>query len=141
MEERIDTSLATRSLIAWLVTVFATISVLLAGLGIHGVVAQVVTERTAEIGLRMALGARSGDIFKRYVMQALKLSLLRIAIGFCVASGCRAWLQSFLYHVQSVDPTTIILSVLGVLVVCAAAVLAPSWRASHIDPHIALRTE
>jgi ABC-type antimicrobial peptide transport system permease subunit len=70
MEERIDTSLATRSLIAWLVTVFATISVLLAGLGIHGVVAQVVTERTAEIGLRMALGARSGDIFKLYVMQA-----------------------------------------------------------------------
>jgi ABC-type antimicrobial peptide transport system permease subunit len=68
MEERIDSSLATRSMIA-LVTVFSAISILLAALGIHALIAQVVTERTAEIGIRMALGARSSDIFKRYVMQ------------------------------------------------------------------------
>jgi putative ABC transport system permease protein len=141
MEERIDASVGTRSVIAWLVTVFSAISLLLAALGIHAVIAQVVTERTAEIGVRMALGARSSDIFKRYVIQGLRLSLAGIAIGLCAAIGCREWLRSFLYHVQPIDPTTMILSVLGVLVVCAMAVLAPSWRASHIDPQIALRTE
>jgi ABC-type antimicrobial peptide transport system permease subunit len=141
MEERIDASVGTRSVIAWLVTVFSAISLLLAALGIHAVIAQVVTERTAEIGVRMALGARSSDILKRYVIQGLRLSLAGIAIGLCAAIGCREWLRSFLYHVQPIDPTTMILSVLGVLVVCAMAVLAPSWRASHIDPQIALRTE
>jgi ABC-type antimicrobial peptide transport system permease subunit len=126
MEERIDSSLATRSVIAWLVTVFSTISILLAALGIHALIAQVVTERTAEIGIRMALGARASDIFKRYVMQGLRLSLAGIVIGLCVAVACREWLRSFLYQVQPIDPATLILGILGVLAISAIAVLAPS---------------
>jgi ABC-type lipoprotein release transport system permease subunit len=89
----------------------------------------------------MPLGARSNDIFKHYVMQGLMLSLLGIAIGLSLATSCQGWLQSFLYHVQPIDLTTMILGVLGLLVVSAVAVLAPSWRASHINPHIALSTE
>jgi predicted permease len=141
MEERIDSSVATRSVIAWLVAVFSTISMLLAALGIHGVIAQVVGERTAEIGIRMALGARSSDIFLRYVMQGLRLSFAGIAIGLCAAIGCGHWLRSFLYQVQPIDPATLILCALGVLAVSGVAVLAPSWRASHIDPQSALRAE
>jgi ABC-type antimicrobial peptide transport system permease subunit len=67
MEDRIDASVATRAVIAWLVSVFAAISILLAALGIHGLIAQVVTERTVEIGVRMALGAQ----VERY-LQALR---------------------------------------------------------------------
>jgi predicted permease len=141
MEERIESSLATRSVIAWLVTVFSAISTLLAALGIHAVIAQVVTERTAEIGIRMALGARASDIFMRYVMQGLRLSIAGIAIGLGVAAGCGEWLRSFLYQVQPIDPATLVLGVLGVLGISAVAVLAPSWRASHIDPQTALRAE
>jgi ABC-type lipoprotein release transport system permease subunit len=74
-------------------------------------------------------------------MQGLKLSLLGITIGLSLATGCREWLQSFLYHVQPIDLITMILGVLGLLLVSAVAVLAPSWRASHTNPQIALRTE
>jgi predicted permease len=141
MEERIDASLVTRSWIAWLVAVFSGIGILLAALGIHAAIAQIVTERTAEIGIRMALGARPGDIFNRYVTQGLRLSLAGIAIAVCAALACRQWLTSFLYRVEPMDPAIWILGVLGVLAISIAAVLAPSWRASHVDPQTALRTE
>jgi putative ABC transport system permease protein len=98
MEERIDSSVATRSAIGWLVTMFAAISTLLVAIGIHSVIAQAVTDRTAEIGVRMALGAQAGDIFRRYVMQGLRLSLLGVAIGLCAAAACREWLRSFLFQ-------------------------------------------
>ncbi|HEX4230834.1 MAG TPA: ABC transporter permease [Bryobacteraceae bacterium] len=141
MDERIGSSLATRSAIAWLVTVFSTIGILLAALGIHAVIAQVVGERTAEIGIRMALGARSSDIFVRYLIQGLRLSFAGIAIGISAAIGCGEWLRSFLYKVEPIDPATLILGALGALAVSGVAVLAPSWRASHIDPQSALRAE
>jgi ABC-type lipoprotein release transport system permease subunit len=62
-------------------------------------------------------------------------------IGLCAAVAYREWLRSFLYQVQPIDPATLILGILGVLAISAIAVLAPSWRASHIDPQAALRTE
>jgi predicted permease len=141
MDERLGASVATRSVIAWLVTIFSTISILLAALGMHALIAQIVTERTAEIAIRMALGARSADILARYVMQGLKLSLVGILIGLSSAVGCRQWLGSFLYQVQPVDPPTLILGVLGVLAISALAILVPSWRASQIDPQKALRAD
>ena len=141
MDERLDASVATRSAIAWLVTVFSMISVLLAALGIHALIAQVVTERTAEIGIRMALGARSTDILTRYVMQGLRLSVIGVLIGLSTAIGCRQWLRSFLFQVQPVDPPMLIVGVLGVLGVSMFAILVPSWRASQIDPQTALRAD
>ncbi len=141
MEERIDASVATRSVMSWLLTIFAAISLLLAALGVHGVVAQVVEERTSEIGIRMALGARPGNILRQYMVLGLRPSFAGIALGLGAAIGCQRWLQSFLYHVEAVDATTLLLGVLGVIALSGLAVLAPSWRASHVDPQIALRSE
>ncbi len=141
MAERIDASEATRSVMSFLVTVFAAISILLAAIGIHGVVAQVVTEHTAEIGIRMAVGAQAGNIFRHYAIQGLPLSLAGVFIGLIVAAACSRLLRGFLYQVQPLDPAVIVLGIVGVLLVSAAAVFGPAWRASHIDPQIALRSE
>jgi putative ABC transport system permease protein len=141
MEERIAASLVTCSWIAWLVAVFSGISILLAALGIHAAVAQVVTERTAEIGIRMALGAQPGNIFHRYLAQGLRLASAGIVIALLAAIACRPWLTGFLYHVEPMDTAIWILAAIGVFTISAVAVLAPSWRASRIDPQTALRTE
>jgi ABC-type lipoprotein release transport system permease subunit len=110
-------------------------------LGIHALIAQFVTERTVEIGIRIALGARSTDIFTRYVMQGLRRSVIGVLIGLSTAIGCRQWLRSFLYQVQPVDPPMLILGVVGVLAVSVLAILVPSWRASQIDPQTALSAD
>jgi predicted permease len=141
MAERIDASEATRSVMSFLVTVFAGISILLAAIGIHGVVAQVVTEHTAEIGIRMAVGARAGDIFRRYAVEGLQLSLAGVVIGLTVAGGCSGVLRGFLYAVQPLDPAVMVMGGLGVLLVSGAAVFGPAWRAARVDPQIALRSE
>ncbi len=141
MDERIGASEAIRSVMALLVTVFAAISILLAAIGIHGVVAQVVNERTSEIGIRMALGARASDIFRRYAMQGFQLSITGIVLGLALSALCAGWLRNLLYQVQPMDPIVILVGSLGVLAVTSLAVLVPSWRASHLDPQIALRSE
>jgi putative ABC transport system permease protein len=141
MQQRIYASEATRSVMALMVAAFAAISILLAAIGIHGVISQVVSQRTSEIGVRMALGASSSEIFCRYTRQGLLLSMAGIAIGLCAALACGGWLRGFLYQVQPLDPITLAFGVLAVLVVSATAVAAPAWRASHIDPQTALRNE
>jgi len=141
MEERIDASESTRSVMSFLVTVFAGISILLAAIGIHGVVAQVVTEHTPEIGIRMAVGAQAADIFRRYAAYGLQLSLAGIVIGLTLASACSRLLRSFLYQIEPLDPMVVGLGVAGVLCVSGIAVFGPSWRASQVDPQIALRSE
>jgi putative ABC transport system permease protein len=141
MADRIDASVATRAVMSMLITVFGAISLLLAAIGIHGVLAQGVSERTAEIGIRMALGARPGDIFRRYVWQGLRVSGIGIVGGLCAAVFCGRWVGSFLYEVQPMDPVIIVLGVVGFLMVSGMAVWGPCWRASRVDPQVALRRE
>ena len=141
MRERIDASQSTRTVMAVLVSLFAGITALLAAIGVHGVIAQIVAERTPEIGIRMALGARSADIFQRYAMQGLRLSIVGVGLGLCAAVAFAGLLRNLLYKVQPLDPVVMICGGIGVLLISTIAVFAPAWRASHVDPQIALRSE
>ena len=137
MEERIDASLSIRSVTAWIVAGFSGISVLLAAFGIYGLTTQVVTERTAEIGIRMALGGPLQALRDAGLPAFFDRSRDRIMRG----GPGREWLRSFLYQIQPLDPATLILCAPGVLATTIMAVLTPSWRASRVDPQTALRSE
>jgi predicted permease len=141
MQERIGESLGIRRILAALLSVFGGISLLLATIGLYGVIAQVVSERTQEIGIRMTLGAQPAQIVAQFARQGLRAGLLGLALGAVAAVYTQGWLASSLYHTQSLDVATFAAVAAGILVLLLAAVWWPSRRASRIDPQAALRYE
>jgi putative ABC transport system permease protein len=124
-----------------LIGVFSTIAALLAGIGLYGVLATSVRQRTAEIGVRMALGAAPSRIFRLMVGKGLYLSAIGIGIGLLAAFGLTRVLASMLVEVRPTDPVTFI-SVAGLfLVIAFLASWLPAVRAAGLDPTTALRNE
>lgn len=124
-----------------LIGVFSTIAALLAGVGLYGVLATSVRQRTAEIGVRMALGAAPSRIFRLMVGKGLYLSVIGIAIGLLAALALTRVLTSMLVEVKPTDPVTFVfVSVLFLLVALIASWL-PAQRAAGLDPTTALRNE
>jgi putative ABC transport system permease protein len=120
---------------------FALIALLLAAIGIYGVLSGSVTERMREIGVRSALGASRSDILALVVRQAMKMTGLGILIGLAGAAAATQALVSLLFGVSRLDPITF-LSVIALLAaVSALSCSAPAWRAARIDPALALRAE
>jgi predicted permease len=120
---------------------FAVLALALAAIGLYGVMAYAVSQRTAEIGVRMAVGASISEVFRTVIVDGLKLTAVGIAIGSAGALLVGRWIGSLLYGVTPTDPTVLGL-VLALLV--ATAVLAsviPAWRATRVDPISALRAE
>jgi putative ABC transport system permease protein len=107
MEERIGESLGMRRVLAWLLSTFGGISLLLAIVGLYGVIAQVVSERTQEIGVRMTLGAQPAQIVSQFVRQGLRAGLLGLALGAMAAIYAQRWLASSLYRMRSLDAATL----------------------------------
>jgi ABC-type antimicrobial peptide transport system permease subunit len=114
---------------------------LLACVGIYGVMAYGVTRRTSEIGVRMALGAVPGDVVRMMLREALLLALLGIAIGLPVALWLAHFTRSFLFGVRPNDPIVLVAAGTLLLLVCALAAWLPASRAARIDPNTALRYE
>jgi predicted permease len=132
---------ADRRLVMILLTIFAALAVVLASIGLYGVMAYMVGQRTGEFGIRAALGARPGEVQRMVVMQGLRLAACGILLGAIAALGLTRLLQSFLFDVQPSDPR--IYAGISVLI-CLVAVFAcwiPARRAARVDPLVALRVE
>ena len=124
-----------------LIGVFSTIAALLAGVGLYGVLATVVRQRTAEIGVRMALGAAPSGIFRLMVEKGLRLSLVGIGIGLLAAFALTRVLTTMLVDVKPTDPATFVTVALLFLFIAVAASWLPAFRAARLDPTNALRNE
>ena len=141
MEDRIDLSLGVRRVVLDLLAAFALITVLLSAIGLHSVVAQVVGERTPEIGIRMALGARPAQVLAQFLLQGLRAGVVGLVVGLAATAYAQKWLASLLYEIQPFDFATFCLASLGLMALLAFAVWLPARRASRIDPQVALRYE
>jgi putative ABC transport system permease protein len=141
MEQIVGRSTANSSFSATLVLSFAVFSLLLAAVGLYGVLAYLVTQRTGEIGIRMALGAEREQVMRLVLIDGLRPALLGIAIGSVVSLGVTRLISSVLYGTSPLD-ASVFLSVIATLLLSATgACLLPAWRAARIDPMCALRAE
>jgi predicted permease len=139
MDEVLDASLASRRFSANLLTGFAALALLLASIGIYGLLAYMVGQRSHEIGLRMALGADRGDVLKLILQKGVALAVAGIVAGLIAASLSASLMASLLYGVRPRDPGVFALVPLLLLVVAIAASYIPARRATKVDPIVALR--
>jgi putative ABC transport system permease protein len=124
-----------------LLSIFGGVALLLAAIGIYGLIAHSVQQRTQEIGIRMALGAESGQVLKMVVVQGMRLTAIGAALGMCAALGLSRSLAGFLFGVQARDPDVFIITPIILSTVALLAVWLPARRASRLSPIEALRHE
>ena len=141
LEEQVDGSIATQSLIARLSSFFGIIAVFLGCIGIYGLLSYSVARRTSEFGVRLALGARSHMLLWMILRECILLLALGLALGVPVALSSTRILKSLLYELSPLDPMAISIAIAAVSVMTVAAAWFPARRATKIDPMRALRTE
>ena len=139
MSDVVSTSLATPRLTGFLLGAFAAIALALAAVGIYGVLAYLVSQRTQEIGIRLAIGADRWQVLKMILRQGMTLAAGGIAVGLAAAFLLTGLMQSLLYQVKPGDPVTFITVAIVLLVVCFIASCLPAVRAMKVSPLIALR--
>lgn len=141
MDQILGDSLRNQSFSATLVLAFAILSLLLAAVGLYGVLSYLTTQRTSEIGLRMALGARREQMLRAMLMDGLRIAAVGVAIGLAVSAFATRVVQSMLYQTTPLDATVYAAASVFLLVAAALACLGPAWRASRLEPMAALRAE
>jgi len=120
---------------------FALLALLLAALGIYGVMTYTTAQRTRELGIRLALGAQTSDVLKLVTLHGMKLALIGVAFGLLGSFALTRLMKSLLFDVTTTDPLTFSLVPLLLAVVSLAACYIPARRATKVDPLIALRSE
>ena len=141
MSQRIDETLAPRRLNLVLLGLFSSLALVLAALGLYGVVAYAAGQRTREFGIRMALGAREADVLWLVLGQGLKLALLGVTLGTVAALALTRLLTKLLFGVQPTDPGTMVAVAILLSCVATLACWLPAWRATRITPVEALRID
>ena len=141
LEAQLDESLSQERLVATLSSWFGAFALLLAAIGLYGILAYSVTRRTNEIGLRMALGAERGGVIWMVLREALLLVGMGVLIGVPLALALARSVSSLLYGLKPTDSLTISVAVVLLFLVAAVAIYLPARRASRVDPMVALRYE
>jgi putative ABC transport system permease protein len=141
MEQIVGESTANSSFSAILVLSFAGFSLLLAAVGLYGVLAYLVTQRTGEIGIRMALGAKRERVLRLVLIDGLRPALLGLVIGIAASVGVTRLIGSVLYGTSPLDASVFLSVIVTLLISATGACLLPAWRAARIDPMCALRAE
>ena len=141
VRQMIERSLGNASLSARLVLGFAVLSLILASVGLYGVLSYLTTQRTGEIGVRMALGARREQVVTLMLGEGLRPALYGLVLGLVVSAAAVRLIESMLYGTRPLDPAIFAAVAATLLAVAALACLVPAWRASRIDPMQALRSE
>ncbi len=124
-----------------LVLAFAVIALVLAAAGLYGVLAYLVTQRTSEIGIRIALGAMRGQLMRKVLLDGMRPALFGLVFGLVASAATARLIRSMLYETEPMDPGVFAGVAAVLLAVAAMACLVPAWRASRLDPMQALRME
>ena len=138
---QIDESLTSERLISWLCTAFGLLATLLAALGLYGVLAFSVTQRTREIGIRVALGAQARDVLKLVIGQGMLLVTIGVAVGLAISFALTRLIASLLFGITPTNATTFIAVAAGLSLLALLACYLPARRATKVDPLVALRYE
>jgi putative ABC transport system permease protein len=141
MHAIVDDEVANRSEVLQLLGAFAALALLLAALGIYGVLSYVVSQRTREIGVRMAIGASQWDIVRTILGYAARITGSGLVAGMAIAGAVTRILSALLYGVSPLDPATFVAVPVILAAIALAASLIPTRRAASVDPAIALRNE
>jgi predicted permease len=141
MSGLVDDSLETDRFIEQLVSAFSLLALLLAAIGLYGLMTYTVSRRTRDIGIRLALGAKQGDVLRQVLRETLELVLMGIIIGVPFALGGTYLMRSMLFGLGFADPVAILLAATLLAIVATLAGFLPAWRASQVDPMVALRYE
>jgi predicted permease len=126
---------------ATMFTLFGVLALVVAAIGLYGVIAYSVAQRLHEMGVRVALGARTGDLLRLVVWEGVRVAVLGIVLGAAASLAAGKLIASLLFGVPANDPLTFTVVALMLLVVAIVASLVPAWRASRVDPNLALRAE
>jgi ABC-type antimicrobial peptide transport system permease subunit len=120
---------------------FAALAILLAAVGLYGVLSYIVSQQTREIGVRVALGATSQGIIAQVLVRGLRLAVIGVGIGLVIALGLARFIAGMLYEVSAADPVTFVLVPVLLLIIAVLACYVPARRATRVDPIVALRAE